>query len=832
MGEVWKARDTRVDRTVALKFAQAGFTERFERESRAIAALNHPNICHLYDVGPNYLVMEYVDGEPLRPPGDWRTLLDAASAIAGGLAAAHASGIVHRDLKPDNILVRRDGVIKILDFGLAKRAADNVFVTRTTPVTAVGGIVGTVAYMSPEQATGRELDVRSDQFSFGLILYELACGKRPFDRPSSAETMASIIRDEPEPLAPDVPRPLTWIIERCLAKDPALRYDSTRDLYRELSTVRQHLSEVTRTAPSLPARPARRRRWLRDAVLALVGVVLGGAGVALWRSSSAPADPVWSGTRLGGASISLNPRISPDGHLLAFIAFVNGVTELAVMEPGSASWTLLTHAGREGYVQNMSWSRDGSKLYFDRYWGQPAGIYAIPPLGGAPTLLLDKAFEPQALPDGSLLVARLSGSSYQIVRFWPSDGRLQPLQAFLDLADVAVPFSAFADGRQVAYFGRPSVDPRQPNALRVLNLETGATRTLDPNADITARSLLSLPLAVTPEGAAVITLARRGDTYDLIQVRTDGTPGHRVLMTLRPTELPWYVEAAADGSVYLDQLGRPHSIVEFSAARNTLEQSPGPAFDTSAILPVGAGRTFVVGASGSKPRVLIGMPGSEFQPLLLSDEESGGPLAPAGKDAFAAILGSNERRRIVLASIADGHILREIPLSSAAPTGLAVSPDRTSVYYAQNGSVYALTGSAPARRLGEGNTIVLDPAGRFLYAKQFAHDPIRLVRIDVATGEEAVIKLPSEPRLTQVSMSAVAMDASQHLLVDTTSPLGWFYRAAVLDVRSGEMTMIPMSFVGDCVAPGWGQGGTVFCDAVGLTGSLWRYQRARPEKSQ
>src|SRR6185312_9097592 len=156
MGEVWKARDTRLDRIVAIKISQGNFTERFEREARSIAALNHPNICQLYDVGPNYLVMEFVEGSPVAAADSVRRLLDLAAQIADGLGAAHAGGILHRDLKPDNILVTREGRVKVLDFGLAKsitsRPADDA--TFTMGITDPGTVVGTVNYMSPEQARG------------------------------------------------------------------------------------------------------------------------------------------------------------------------------------------------------------------------------------------------------------------------------------------------------------------------------------------------------------------------------------------------------------------------------------------------------------------------------------------------------------------------------------------------------------------------------------------------------------------------------------------------------------------------------------------------------
>ena len=199
MGEVYRALDPRLGREVAIKVSAAQFTERFEREARAVAALNHPNICTLYDVGPNYLVMEYVEGAPVAPVDSPRKLLDIAVQIADGLSAAHAAGIVHRDLKPDNILVTREGRVKILDFGLAKQAAAATATdaTRTIP----GTVLGTITYMSPEQAKAQEADARSDQFSFGLIVYEMATGKRPFQRASAAETMTAIIREDAEPLA-------------------------------------------------------------------------------------------------------------------------------------------------------------------------------------------------------------------------------------------------------------------------------------------------------------------------------------------------------------------------------------------------------------------------------------------------------------------------------------------------------------------------------------------------------------------------------------------------------------------------------------------------------
>src|SRR6516225_7470364 len=196
IGDVYRARDTRLDRIVAIKTVKDKFTDRFECEARAVAALNHPNICHLYDVGPNYLVMKLVEGTPLRGPLPVGKAVEYAGQILDALDAAHRKGITHRDLKPANILVTKDG-IKLLDFGLAKQATPLAETDATKALTEPGRILGTLQYMSPEQLQGKEADARSDLFAFGCILYEMLTGKRAFDGSSPASVIAGILEREP-----------------------------------------------------------------------------------------------------------------------------------------------------------------------------------------------------------------------------------------------------------------------------------------------------------------------------------------------------------------------------------------------------------------------------------------------------------------------------------------------------------------------------------------------------------------------------------------------------------------------------------------------------------
>jgi serine/threonine-protein kinase len=247
MGEVWKARDTRLERLVAIKRLKGPHTQRFEQEARSIAALNHPHICQIYDIGPDYLVLEYVEGAPLKGPLPVEEAVRLALQIASALEEAHSRNILHRDLKPGNIMVTVRGSVKLLDFGLAKLLTPTESdVTRTLE----GTVMGTVAYMAPEQAEGLPLDARSDIFSFGAVLYEMLAGARAFSGGSTAQVVSAVLRDHPRPL--QAPVPLERIVRRCLAKDPGQRFQNIGELKAALEQISAKPAEDQPSIAVLP----------------------------------------------------------------------------------------------------------------------------------------------------------------------------------------------------------------------------------------------------------------------------------------------------------------------------------------------------------------------------------------------------------------------------------------------------------------------------------------------------------------------------------------------------------------------------------------------------
>ncbi len=384
MGEVYRARDTRLDRTVAVKILTQGLADtpeirqRFEREARAVSSLNHPHICALYDVGHQdgieYLVMEYLEGETLaarieKGPMPSADLLRYASQIADALDKAHRQGIVHRDLKPGNVMLTKSGA-KLLDFGLAKggeiiQGGDlSSSPTVSRPLTTQGTIVGTLQYMSPEQLEGKATDARSDIFSFGAMLYEMATGKKAFEAKSHASLIAAIMKEEPRPmreLQPMTPRLLEHMVKTCLAKDPEDRPQSAHDLKMELDWLRE--SSGISDAPKLDVGRSTARSKL-PAIMLAAGVLALAAAIViafLFRPQNPRAERLEFSIPLQGEMSHL--ALSPDGRLLAFVTpdQSSGANMLGLQRVGSPGITILP--GTQG-ASYPFWSPDDSYVAF------------------------------------------------------------------------------------------------------------------------------------------------------------------------------------------------------------------------------------------------------------------------------------------------------------------------------------------------------------------------------------------------------------------------------------------------------------------------------------
>ncbi|MDQ5856992.1 MAG: protein kinase [Acidobacteriota bacterium] len=422
MGEVYRALDPRLGREVALKVlpeelsADTDRLARFEREARSASALNHPHIVTVYDVGRadslSYIAMELVDGRTLRdivasgPVPGKRSIAIAAQA-ADALAKAHSAGIVHRDLKPENVMVSRDGFVKILDFGLAKLVAPSSSGSGSLAPTAIdatrpGAVLGTVGYMSPEQARGTDVDFRSDQFSFGSILYEMAAGRRAFHGDSAPETMAAIIREDPEPLsriALSTPAPYRWIVDRCLAKDPDDRYASTRDLARELASLREHLSEIDRSETAVFPAPGSIRRQRRSALLpvglAVLAFAAGVGAAVLWRARGDPPLPPALRT-LTYSGQDQSPAVSPDGRTIAFTSKRDGTPRIWVKQLATGGEAAIT-AGPDDFAR---FSPDGAAILYQHREGNSFSIYRASVVGGEPRKVLGDASQGDWSPDG------------------------------------------------------------------------------------------------------------------------------------------------------------------------------------------------------------------------------------------------------------------------------------------------------------------------------------------------------------------------------------------------------------------------------------------------
>jgi len=452
MGEVYRARDTRLDRDVALKIlpadsgAEPSRSKRFEREAKLIASLNHPNIVTIHAVeeiatstgSVQFLVMEVVEGKTLSniiPPDGLplERIFEIAIPLTDALSSAHGKGITHRDLKPSNIMLDADGRVKVLDFGLAKLVttadrSEQETIVADEQVTAEGRILGTVAYMSPEQAEGKPLDNRSDIFSLGIVLYELATGKRPFRGDTPISTVSAILRETPRPVTQirTVPRHLGRIIGRCLEKKPEKRFQTARDVCNELEGLQKEIESgehdsLTQLSISLPtAAPVRRslRSWTTVAVV--VAALAIAAYAIFFRSPASQSASVLTSRPLTSLpGVETGGSWSPDGSFFTYSYSASGAENIAVVSTAGGDPISLVES--EADDASPRWSPDNRWIAFASNRDADTAVYLVPPLGGSVRRLVDIGASPlgdllwEALgsapwssDSGTLLVSRVS----------------------------------------------------------------------------------------------------------------------------------------------------------------------------------------------------------------------------------------------------------------------------------------------------------------------------------------------------------------------------------------------------------------------------------------
>jgi eukaryotic-like serine/threonine-protein kinase len=437
MGMVFRARDAKLHRPVAIKFlsgdlADATARRRFQREAQMASSLNHPHILTVYDVGEldgrQYLVTEFVDGGTLKnwaqqQARTWDAVAELLTGVADGLAAAHEAGILHRDIKPDNILVTASGYAKLADFGLAKlEESDTALETRTMTeeLTRQGIVVGTIAYMSPEQAAGGKLDARSDIFSFGVVLYEMLARRRPFTAATGLELLHKIMESRPAPLPDDIPEPVRALVMKALEKNPVDRYASMRELVADLRAAQ-------RPSSLRLALPHRSGKWIPAAILAGVALLVSAGALAVWsrRATTLPRQDYSPLTNFTDSVVA--PTLSPDGRMLAFIRgqgpFVAPGDVYVKLLPDGEPVRLTRDGGQK--MGPLNFSADGSRLAYtsdDRGWV----TWTVPVLGGEPARMLANAEGLSwigASAGSQVMYSALTGQGIHMALFTATEGR-------------------------------------------------------------------------------------------------------------------------------------------------------------------------------------------------------------------------------------------------------------------------------------------------------------------------------------------------------------------------------------------------------------------------
>jgi Tol biopolymer transport system component len=527
MGVVYKARDTRLGRTVALKFVPPELTrdpeakERFLREARAASALDHPNLCTVYEIGETgegrlFLAMARYDGETLkkrleRGPLPVEEAVDVARQVAQGLAKAHRHGIVHRDVKPANLMLTSDGVVKILDFGLAKLAG-------TAGITREGSALGTPAYMAPEQARGEEVDARADVWSLGAVCYEMLAGRRPFPGEPEAAALYAVLHEEPKPLSslrPGVPPELARIVGRMLAKDPAARYASAAEV---LAEIKAHFGPASGSLPTtarVPPRAVRPRLWAASlALAALAGTYLllpfGGRTA---KKQALQATFTRLTEQVGGETF---PSLAPDGGFFVYVRADGGDLDVFLQRVGGGNPINLTADSAADDTQ-PAFSPDGQQIAF-RSERDGGGVFLMGATGESVRRLTDFGYNPAWSPDGGKVLVATEGVTEPRVR--NAESEVWQVEVATGAGKLVIPADAVQpswspNGRRIAYWENAG----GKRVVRTLAAAGG------PSLQVTDDAYVNWSPVWSPDGQYVYFASDRGGSMNLWRVPIDESSG-------------------------------------------------------------------------------------------------------------------------------------------------------------------------------------------------------------------------------------------------------------------------------------------------------------------
>ena len=871
MGEVYLAQDSKLGREIALKLLPAQFTtdgnrlRRFEQEARVASALNHPNICMIHEVGATeddrpYTAMEYVDGQTLREvmTGGRMGLdevFEVAVQVASGLGAAHEVGIVHRDIKPENIMMRRDGYVKVLDFGLAKlteQDANDVGPPAGARVkTDAGVVMGTSSYMSPEQARGLGVDPRTDIWSLGVVIYEIVTGRPPFEGATTSDLIVSILEREPTPLAqlsPKAPAELQRIISKTLNKDREGRYQTAKNLLIDLKSLKQDLEleaklenslrpgaggrgklRTSATGPAKRPQPrwwAKRWIWLSAAVILVVGVAVmfysshpPSEGVTRSRSeSSLPPMKVVPFTSFAGHEAS--PAFSPDGNQIAF-AWDGGASDsidiyVKLIDAGTPL-RLTTHPGIN---RSPTWSPDGRYIAFARFSESEKGIFTVPALGGTERKLYSPDWEIPYFgtvtwsPDGKFLAYQDRSSPQTPYSIWLlSVDNLERRQVTWPAQNLVDENPAFSPDGQTVAFVRASSG--RVSDIYLVPIGGGEPRRLTfDNREIDG-------LAWTPDGREILFPSDRGGGYGLWRISlTGGTPerlavggnydfspplGKPVnhLSISRQGNRLAYVQSAFDTNIWRIEIPesneRSNPPTRLIASTN-LDQAPQYSPDGKRIV-------FESTRSGSYEIWLCDSNGTNLVQLTSLDRTTGTPRwSPDGRNiAFDSRIESHSDIFVISA---EGGTPRRLTTDASDDVVPSWSRDGRWIYFSSNRTgdrqvwkVPAEGGEAVQVTRQGGFAAFESPDGKFVYYTAYSKTP-GIWRVAVEGGEEAQVL--DQPKLGYWGCWAVVNDGiyfintevKQHPVIELFN----FATRRVRQIATMEKEVVPLN-AGFAISP-------------------------------